>query len=588
MAERARLTGGESTIKPLPQIGVSDGAAKNLETFAAGIARVGERVQDQLDIQAIQEGERAGLIAGLGPKFQALNEPGLRQRAYDRAGLNIFVNQTEIRTQQKIDELYEKHRADPVELEAQLNAWRDGFRSELATGTPQAVPYFDNSFQRNSRPVIRAAEEEYRRTLAEEARASLSLTLESDMNAAARLAYLSDADPRAAGELTAARNAFIDRMVEHGPKQEFSFAGRTLGPDITRNTALSLPQMQKALSDFDEQAASQTVLGRFSRAPDKKAFAAEFSDRERKDPSSALSLPALARVEARMASVIEAEDRVEMQRLIAAEKAERAAEKREKEIQEANAVTAFDAYRRGVLTPAVLDAAGRNRLISRSVWESFATMLEKDPPTTRDDAAELFHADRINQGVGSRTDILADPRLLDSTKQSLLDKLDAHARRPEEKTPYQIIVTSQEYQRANDALRRDIITTGPLAALSGGEAQRLNRAYRELDDRLKQGIANGSIKSSADVDALYDDIAPRYRSEAELDKRQGLEKPRYGDRPLTVEQVAALREKLRQEAVAGRIGPSEAAREQLLLEEYERLIAATPPPAARGNSRSPK
>lgn len=576
MAERARLSGGQSTIAPLPSIGVTDAAAKNLTDFATGLARVGDQAQGQLDIQALQEGERAGIIAGLSPKFEILGGPGLRQRAYDRAGLNIFVNQTEIATQAKIDEIFNRHRANPGDLKAELDGWREGFRSELQAQTPEAVAYFDQSFARNSRPLIRAAEEEFRVNLQKEAAASLQATMETSVNAAARLAFNADADPESAAALTAERNAFIDRMVEHGPKQAFGFAGREMGTDITRNTVLTPAQMQKALSDWDEQAYSQTVLGRFARAPDKVSFAAQFSEAQRKDPTSPIGIPQVERIEARMRATIEAEERVAHTKLIQQERNERLAEKAIREGQENNAVVAFDLWAQGKLTVEMLDTAGRNRAISRDTWQAMRTKLTTPPPETTDDRAELFWDDAINQGEATRTGILGDERLRPDSARRLLDKLNAALKADDRaKTPYERFVSSNEYKMVNDNLQAVIITTGPFATFNEGERERLARARRELDDRIKAGIEAGTLKTPGDVWAIYDQMAPRYSSAA-MTSPAALPRPYGGTRPTAAADVAAQRARLVADLQAGRISPADAAREQELLEQYETIFAAQP------------
>ncbi len=308
MAERARLTGGQTTIAPIPSIGVTDAAAKNLTDFASGLAKIGDQAQTQLDIQAVQEGEKAGIIAGLSPKFEVLGDATLRARAYDRAGLNVFVNQTDIATQAKIDELYQENQADPIALKAALNGWREGFRADMEANTPQAVPYFDQSFARNTRPVIFAAERQFRDNLEKEARASLVSAVETSTNAAARLAFLSDASPEAAGDLVAARNALIDKLVENGPQGAFTFEGRTMSTDITRQKVLDVAQMQKVLADWDEQAYSQTVLGRFSRAPDKRKFFETFSKEQQEDTASPIGIDTVKRIQAEMRGALIAED----------------------------------------------------------------------------------------------------------------------------------------------------------------------------------------------------------------------------------------------------------------------------------------
>lgn len=586
MVERARLTGGSSTIAPIPSIGVTDAAAKNLTDFAAGLAKIGDQAQTQLDIQAVQEGERAGIIAGMSPKFQVLGDATLRARAYDRAGLNIFVNQTEIATQSKIDELFNLHRANPGDLKSELDGWAAGFRADMQQQTPQAVPFFDASFARNTRPLIRAAEEEFRQNLQKEAAGSLAATLETSMNAAARLAFNADADPESAAGLTAERNAFIDRMVEHGPKQAFGFAGREMGTDITRNTVLTPAQMQKALSDWDEQAYSQTVMGRFARAPDKASFAAQFSDSQRKDAASPIGIAQVERIEARMRATIEAEERVAYQKLVQQERNDRLQEKAIREGQETNAVTAFDMWAQGKLTVEMLDTAGRNRAISRETWQAMRTKLTAPPPDSTDDRAELFWDDAINQGEASRTGILSDPGLRPDSARRLLDKLAANLKSDDrQKSPYEKFISSNEYKMVNDNLQAVIITTGPFATFNEGERERLARARRELDDRIKQGLDAGSLKTPGDVWAIYDQMAPRYSSAA-MKSPQALPRPYGGTRPASAPDVVSQRQKLIADLQAGRISPADAAREQEILEEYETIFAAQPAkPAAAAPRR---
>ena len=331
MADRVKFANtpvnSAGTTEILPGITISDGAARNAAAFADGLNKVSTRVSDmsdtlererqrqldrdaaaaddELDREAIQAGGVEGMRAGRDTEtFELTDGVTLRDAAFNRAGLNVFLSSIEVQARTEIDALFEQHGSDPLALQEHLDGYKAGVLTQLNDDLPQAVAPFDEMFTRATLPLVRTAKERHRTLLEQEAEAKLLETIEVHGNSAARSAFLT-VDPAEAA-LTAAieRDRFIDRLVEHGPRQGFKFHGREVAPNDTRNHVLTPAQMERELQRFDKLIYEQTVLGTFSRSGDKSAFLERFSTKERENKSSPLDLDDVGRLEASMRSEI--------------------------------------------------------------------------------------------------------------------------------------------------------------------------------------------------------------------------------------------------------------------------------------------
>ena len=311
MARRVELlnvNAPRAVVTSLPGLPVSRGVGPGLEAFADGLYKLNNRLEDHLDKQVVNESALKGARAGRDPNFTPRRDNTLAADAFNKAAMSVYLSDLEIKTRDEIDALTEQHRGNPASLKTALEGYRAGIAGSLDKTAPELVQPFNDLFDRNSRPMVRAAATQQRDALVAESQGKFLQYADAAINGAQRIARSVDLDPGAAVDIALERDRFIERMIDNGPAEGFEFAGRQVEPDKTRPGALNAAKMAELLNKFDDSVYTHTVLGRFERAPDKRKFLAEFETAEKANASSPLSIEQVDAVARDMRGMITQED----------------------------------------------------------------------------------------------------------------------------------------------------------------------------------------------------------------------------------------------------------------------------------------
>lgn len=209
-----RRVGVEGAPAPDSNTGTADffGAMRNRFGELAG------KVGQMADRAAIAEGERAGLMKGLDPEFRPERQNTLYGQAFDRAGIRAFLDSSENRLRERMDQLAIQHEADPAGLASALgNLEAETVGALEDRDFPEANVAFAGLFSRARTTYVREALRA--KTDREKAMflATANETVTNRINAVGREAYNAgldtEADQTIAAELEATRRT-AEAMVE--------------------------------------------------------------------------------------------------------------------------------------------------------------------------------------------------------------------------------------------------------------------------------------------------------------------------------------------------------------------------------------
>lgn len=197
---------------------VDDGEAQVWETARAGFNQVSAAIGQIADRAAVDEGRRAGAIAGLDPEFRLKGEPTLYAQAFDRAGVESTKSRISVDLATQMEAAGEKHKADPAGLEKTLQTIRNGFMSGLDRSlAPEVLPQFESDFNRRRLGLVREATREMHSRAAAEMRAQLqdhvTVLARTAEQQAYRLGLDGEADKVLAGEIA----TLSSRLAQKGP-----------------------------------------------------------------------------------------------------------------------------------------------------------------------------------------------------------------------------------------------------------------------------------------------------------------------------------------------------------------------------------
>lgn len=165
---------GATPAASLPTIQYSTGAAQVLQQFSRDMFALGNQMHDRLDAQAEEESSQEGALDAMAGEFTPREDfSTIRNRAYNKAGLETFITTMETNSILKVEALKQQFANDPVALERELRAYRTGAMTELSQIDPRLGAGFDQRFTMRSLPAVEAAKDNAYRLTREQADASI-------------------------------------------------------------------------------------------------------------------------------------------------------------------------------------------------------------------------------------------------------------------------------------------------------------------------------------------------------------------------------------------------------------------------------
>ncbi len=240
-------------------------AALPFDRAAGMFADLGARMDDALDKVAASEGERAGGVAGLDPKFRPTGSPTIRGEAYDAAGLRTAMGRIETDAQAQADAIWLQNKDNPEALRAAFeDAAGKSIEGLQGSGLDQLTPHMTLSWQRIAQAKMSDAAvlAEHRRADAQ--RATASDQIDARLKRIEQLAYSSN--PRSTEMVQAELASLQELMLSYGPRGEFAYAGKSYGADDKRAGVFELTDIQKILGDATERGAIGRIMGKFDLA----------------------------------------------------------------------------------------------------------------------------------------------------------------------------------------------------------------------------------------------------------------------------------------------------------------------------------
>lgn len=263
-----------STIATEARVNRLNELSRSLEELNAAARPAAQRAVAQRE-------QEAGTRAALKGEFEPRKGGSFAAEAYNRAGLNTALSELEIEMRGRVDEIYREAKHDPAELKTRFDAFRSEMEKQLGGGLDELVPQFRAMYNRATLPLMGQAASNYERTLNATNAAKAMQVLEMRMNDAERFARNQEIDPTAQQALLEESQQFDSVLIEHGPREGFTFRGIEYPPDPTRSGVFQPTDMEKISQDWTERMEESAIMGGFDRAANKEAYVKAFEKRER-------------------------------------------------------------------------------------------------------------------------------------------------------------------------------------------------------------------------------------------------------------------------------------------------------------------
>lgn len=237
-----------------------------------------------------------------------------------------------------------------------------------------------------------------------------------------------------------------------------------------------------------------------------------------------------------------------------AEQAERDLREAGERAQEDRAIQWTTQYaENGIVDIATLREDLRDKKITREFFNSMMDDIRTGQSKGQSMENEILEVEeQIRDGVINREGILVNRFLTAGDKRELIDRLESVQ---DEKFKVNLDLGETELKAA-------IVTSGPLAPLDTGEAERLAAAKKELYRRLKTG--------DEPLDTITQDLVNRYRTRpANL---SSLPKPRFSNPPKTPEDVKLAKDALLFRMSEGGVNMNTVEGQQMMQTEIDLLI----------------
>lgn len=293
----------ETDRQPLAQVQTStiasDARVKRISEIGQAVAEVGAAARPMAQRAASDRAQSAGRADALEGKFTPRKDPTFAAAEYNRAGLNTALSELEINMRGRVDEIFRESKHDPAQLKTRLDAYRSEMEGGLQ-GMQELVPQFRSMYARATQPLMSQAADNYEATLKATDAAKAMQVLEMRTNDAERFARVQEIDPAAQQALLEESQQFDAVLVEHGPKEGFTFRGIEYPPDPTRSGNFAPTDMERISQDWTERMEEAAIMGGFDRAPNKEKYLAAFEKRERGRKGSPFSMDQIDALSNRM------------------------------------------------------------------------------------------------------------------------------------------------------------------------------------------------------------------------------------------------------------------------------------------------
>lgn len=267
------------------------------ETELRALASIDNNLNEAADKQAVAAGSDAGLKAGLAPNFAPLRGTSLYNSAYDRAGISAYMNTIKVSVSENASRLALEHPGDPAALKTAMDSWAGGYESTLFDEAKQG---FRGVWSPVYETALETARIGYEKNLIDQTAATSAAAQRAQMNDIGNMAHSVRNDQQFAGLLLQQRESFVQGLLNHAPREGGSFEGRELKPDPTRLPVYSWHDIQASMQKFDEEVATQRVMGKFERAPDKEGFQKNFEATARSTDSKVYSPAMIDKISTKM------------------------------------------------------------------------------------------------------------------------------------------------------------------------------------------------------------------------------------------------------------------------------------------------
>lgn len=245
----------ERDIGRTPQLDVNavirptglDSVISSLDSFI-------ESAKTKVEKSTLRAAQKAGSRAGLDPQFQEREDNTLAAEAYNRAGIEVFMNRTSVDMSARINEVATNpaFMNDPIGMSLALQDVSDAMSEHIPEGL---YPEFITSFQVRAQQAINVAQQR-------------AMTLQLSENEAAFL------------EAEASFVAEASNAARSGDENALSRLQAEYMSALDRQTGLTMSpaEVAKRKLEFNKQIQSDAVVGDFLRTPPEArlGFAREF------------------------------------------------------------------------------------------------------------------------------------------------------------------------------------------------------------------------------------------------------------------------------------------------------------------------
>lgn len=255
----------------IPRIQFSTGTAKALRDFSFDMFNASSRIEDQLDAQALAEGEVEGATAGATGQFETRDYLTIRNRAYNQAGIQTFVATLETRSIARAAELRLQYANDPVGLQTAMTAYMNGVADQINEISPGAGAMYTQRQTTRMQPAIEAARDNASRLTRDQADAAIigsqvALAAEVRLNSVNLFS-----DNPALSQASASAIAIT--------QQEIMRIYNAIDPNTGQNV-YSAGERATALTAFNENVMTSATLSWFEAQPNKLQAYLDFASGE--------------------------------------------------------------------------------------------------------------------------------------------------------------------------------------------------------------------------------------------------------------------------------------------------------------------
>lgn len=296
MVKRNDLNLEPAVLRPAPNLAF-DNTGQQLEAKAKveSLMKVNSEVNQWADREAILAGTTDGLKAGMTPNFKPTHGTGLYSQAFDRAGLDTYANEVEIKANADAARIFKEHKQDPVTLQKALSTSADASMSSLPD---EVKPRFKQLWAAKTLSYLDQARQIHEAKVLDQYKASTIGVIDQGENNIYSAARTIENDEQAAAAIAVQMASLHNQLSAALPHD--------VTGDMTKVPIYTEEQKAKKLQDIEKNIFIQRALGKLERAQDKEGFMKNFEAATRKEGK--FSPEVIDDVATKMRSIINRED----------------------------------------------------------------------------------------------------------------------------------------------------------------------------------------------------------------------------------------------------------------------------------------